>query len=262
MLDCQYRHEFSDSNAWIALADVPPKELHWPLCKGWTLGWCRTLAMPVSVQSYGCCTVVVNQCLMLCHIQCTHSPAWSEQWPGTASEVCLCLLPTSNKWATTRMRLRASLHCVFSTLVCFLNEKCESHHSPRNFIDSSTGGRVLPILIAGVSEPEIEVQWNVWLCICGLQTWSHSLSPIPVLHSLPAVNVSLWFPGITHENRLPVHPQIMLWRCPWQCIRAAHWSSVWNMLQRGRQGSSRYKMALGCFGVSDAESCHNDFWYF
>ena len=41
----------------------------------------------------------------------------------------------------------------------------------------------------GISEPETVVQWNVWLCICGLQTWSHSLSPIPVWHSLPAVDV-------------------------------------------------------------------------
>ena len=46
----------------------------------------------------------------------------------------------------------------------------------------------------GVSEPETVVQWNVWLCTCGLQTWSHSLSSIPVWHSLPAVDVSLWCP--------------------------------------------------------------------
>ena len=47
------------------------------------------------------------------------------------------------------MRLRASLHCVFSTLMCFLNERCESHHSPRNFVDSSTGRSVYPILKMG-----------------------------------------------------------------------------------------------------------------
>ena len=51
------------------------------------------------------------------------------------------------KWATTRMWLRASMHCFFSTLMCFFNERCESHHSLRNFIDSS-GRSVLPILTA------------------------------------------------------------------------------------------------------------------
>ena len=95
--DCQNRHRFSGSNAWIALSNVPLKELHWPLCTGWTLGWCRTLPMPVSVQSYGCCPVVIDRCSTLCHTQRNCSPAWSEQWPGTASEVCLCLLPTSNE---------------------------------------------------------------------------------------------------------------------------------------------------------------------
>ena len=39
MLDCPCRHEFSYSNAWTALTDVPPKELRWPLCTGWTLDW-------------------------------------------------------------------------------------------------------------------------------------------------------------------------------------------------------------------------------
>ena len=59
------------------------------------------------------------------------------------------LSPPHFKWATTRMRLRASLHRVFSTLMCFLNERCESHHSPRNFVDSSTGRSVFPILTMG-----------------------------------------------------------------------------------------------------------------
>ena len=97
MLDCQCRHEFSNSNAWAALADIPPKELRWPLWIHWTLGWCSMLLMPVSIQSYGCCPVVIDRCLTVCHTQCNHNPAWSEQWPGTASEVCLCLLATSNK---------------------------------------------------------------------------------------------------------------------------------------------------------------------
>ena len=76
-----------------SLTNVPPKELHWPLCTGWTLGWCRMLPMPVSVQSYECCPVVVGWCLMLCHTQCNHSQTWNEQWHGTASRVCLCPLP-------------------------------------------------------------------------------------------------------------------------------------------------------------------------
>ena len=85
----------------------------------------------------------------------------------------------------------------------------------------------------GVSEPETMVQWNVWLCTCGMQTWSHSLSPIPVWHSLPAVNVSLWCPESVLENRSPGHWQRVLWRCPWQYKRAAHLSSVQNMSQPG-----------------------------
>ena len=51
MLGCQRRHEFSDSNAWTALTDVPPKEFHWALCTGWRLSWYRMLPMPVSIQS-------------------------------------------------------------------------------------------------------------------------------------------------------------------------------------------------------------------
>ena len=122
-------------------------ELRWPLSTGWTLGWCRMLPMPVSVQSYECCPVVVGWCLMPCHTQCNHSQTWSEQWHGTASRVSLS--PPHFMWATTRMRLRASLQCVFSTLMCFLNERCESHHSPRNFVDSSTVRIVFPILTMG-----------------------------------------------------------------------------------------------------------------
>ena len=43
------------------------------------------------------------------------------------------LSPPHFKYPTTRMRLRASLHSVFSTLICVLKERCESHQSPRNF---------------------------------------------------------------------------------------------------------------------------------
>ena len=87
MLDCQCKHQFSHSNAWTALTDVTPKELLWPLCTGWTLGWCRMLPMPVSVQSYENWPVVVGWCLMLCHTQYNHSQTWNEQLHGTASRV-------------------------------------------------------------------------------------------------------------------------------------------------------------------------------
>ena len=53
--------------------------------------------MPVSIQSCECCPVVVDWYLMLCHTQCIRSPAWSIQWPGTVSKVCLCPLPTSSE---------------------------------------------------------------------------------------------------------------------------------------------------------------------
>ena len=94
------------------------------------------------------------------------------------------LSPPHFKWATTQMRLRASLHCVFSTLVCFLNERCESHHSPRNFIDSSTGRRVSPNLIAG----------GCWALDQGavkcmtLHLWAANLKPFLVAHSFIAFN--------------------------------------------------------------------------
>ena len=70
VLDFQCEHEFSNSNAWTTLIDVPPKEYRWPLCTGWALGWCNMLPMPVSMQSYGCSSVDVDRCLTLCHTQC------------------------------------------------------------------------------------------------------------------------------------------------------------------------------------------------
>ena len=90
--------------------------------------------------------------------------------------------PRHFKWATTRMRLRASLHCVFSTLMCFLNEMCESHHSPRNFVDSSTGRSVFPTLTVG----------GLWVRDRGavkcmtLHLWAANLKPFLVAHSCMA----------------------------------------------------------------------------
>ena len=87
------------------------------------------------------------------------------------------------KWATTRIRFRASLHCVFSTLMCFLKERRESHHSPRNFVDSSTGRNVFPILIVG----------GLWtldrgavICMT-LHFWAANLKPFLVAHSCIAL---------------------------------------------------------------------------
>ena len=63
--------------------------------------------------------------------------------------------------------------------MCFLNERCESHHSPRDFIDSSTGRRVLPILTAGglwdLDQSEIK-------CMT-LHLWAANLKPFLVTHS-------------------------------------------------------------------------------
>ena len=95
------------------------------------------------------------------------------------------LSPPHFKWATTRMRLRASLHCVFSTLIssdftlCFLKERCKSHHSPRNFVDSSTGRGVFPILMLG--SPWTLDQGAV-KCTT-LLLWAANLKPFLVAHS-------------------------------------------------------------------------------
>ena len=76
---------------------VPPKEPHWPLCTGWRLGWCRTLPMPVSIRSCGCCPVAVVCYPMLCHTQCIKSVSMSSP---------------HFKWVTTHIRLAALLHCI------------------------------------------------------------------------------------------------------------------------------------------------------
>ena len=92
------------------------------------------------------------------------------------------ILVINFKWATTRMRLRASLHCVFSILMCFLNERCESHHSPRNFVDSSTGRSVFPILtMGGLWAPDR----GAVKCMT-LYLWAANLKPFLVAHSCMA----------------------------------------------------------------------------
>ena len=95
------------------------------------------------------------------------------------------LSPPHFKCATTRMRFRASLHSVFSVLMCFLKERCESHQSPRNFVDSSTGRGALPILIFG----------GRWTLVRGavkcttLHLWAANLKPFPVVHSCMALTI-------------------------------------------------------------------------
>ena len=92
------------------------------------------------------------------------------------------LSPPRFKCATTLMRLRASLHSVFSALMCSLKERCESHHSPRNFVDSSAGRSVSLILIVGC----------LWALCRGavkcttLQLWAANLNPFLVAHSYMA----------------------------------------------------------------------------
>ena len=171
VLDCQCRHEFSDSDAWTALTDVHPKELRWPLCTGWILGWCRMLPMPDLILSYGCCPVVVDRCLMLRHTQSNHSPAWSKQWPGTASEVCLDL-PTSNEQP---LRWGWEPPCTVS-----LAHWC----APWMRGVSPTTTLLTPPMAEVCFQSGLYVrdgvQWNARLCTCGPQTWNHSLSPISV----------------------------------------------------------------------------------
>ena len=82
-----------------------PKEFRWPVCTDWRLGWYRMLPMPVAIQSCECCLVVVDWYSMLCHTQLNHIPAWSVQWPGTASEVS----PPHFKWVTTGIQSLSAL---------------------------------------------------------------------------------------------------------------------------------------------------------
>ena len=93
------------------------------------------------------------------------------------------LSPPHFKCATTRMRFRTSLHSVFSALMCFLKERWESYQSLRNFVDSSTGRGVFPILVFG----------GHWTLVQGavkcttLHLWATNLKPFPVAHSCMAL---------------------------------------------------------------------------
>ena len=120
------------------------------------------------------------------------------------------LSPSHFKCATTRVRLRASLHWAFSALMCSLKERCESHHSPRNFVDSSTGRGVSLILIMG----------GLWALCQGevkcttLHLWAANPNPFLIAHSCMAFTaccrcLSMVSRG-AFENRSPDHQKSAL----------------------------------------------------
>ena len=104
---------------------------------------CRMLQGAVLIQCCGCCPVVTGLNSMLCYTQCTHSPASSKQWLGKASGVCLYPYPLQVCNYTHEVD---DLLAMGFKYLCLLKERCESHHKPKNFIESSTGRMVFPIL--------------------------------------------------------------------------------------------------------------------
>ena len=142
-----------------------------------------------------------------------HNLAWNQQSSGTASIVSLS--PPHFECATTRMRLRTPLHWA-------LVHWCAPWRRGEN-PTTAQGILLIPQLAGvchwswswGVSGLCVWVLWKVQLYIYGLQTWTHSLLPIPVWHSLPVVGLFLWCQGGAHENKSPDHQQKLLWNCPW-----------------------------------------------
>ena len=179
--DFQCRHVFWDSNSWTALGDVPPKELHWSQHTNWRLGWCSMLPSaslnPVLWMLSSCRRLVFDA------VPYTTQP-WSslERIMAPYSIRSVSRSPPHFKCTTTQWRFRASLHCVFNTLMCFLKERCESHHSPRNFVESSTDRNVSPILIAGGLGT---LDRGAVKCMT-LHLWAANLKPFLVAHSCMA----------------------------------------------------------------------------
>ena len=65
------RRENSDSNAWVVLTNIAPKQLR----------WCRTLLMPVSIQNYSCCPITLDWYSLLCHKQCNQDQLGANNGP-------------------------------------------------------------------------------------------------------------------------------------------------------------------------------------
>ena len=140
--------------------------------------WAGAKQVSVLFQPCGCCLVVVDWYLMLCQAQYICNLVWNGQWSGTASGEYLCLLPASSMqtlgwdWG----------HSVFSVVMCFLKERCESRPSPRNFVDCSTGRGVLPSL----------TEWDYWTLGCDvvecttLHSRAANLKSLVVAHSCMA----------------------------------------------------------------------------
>ena len=105
VLGCQCRHKSSDSNAWTASTAFTSKEFHWPLCTCWRLGWCKMHQVPVSVQHCGCCPVVVDWHLMLCHTQYICNLALSYLWVIT--DICSYISQIAKTMGSTLIRYRS-----------------------------------------------------------------------------------------------------------------------------------------------------------
>ena len=165
---------------------------------------------------------------------------WTNNGTGYSIK-SVSLSPPHFKWATTRMRLRASLQCVFSTLMCFLNERLESHHSPRNFVDSSTGRIVFPILTMG----------GLWSRDRGavkcmtLHLWVANLKPFLVAHSCMAFTACCRCFSMVSRKR-PLKQNVLYWiyGLSYQIKESSlsqklDYASLGNCLKEGPQWVSR-----------------------
>ena len=132
------------------------------------------------------------------------------------------LSPPHFKCVNTRMRLWASLHWVFSALICFLKERRDSHHSPRNFVDSSTGKSVSLILIVGGLWA---LFWGAVKCTT-LHLWAANLKPFLVAHSCMAFTACCRCLSMVSRER------------PWKKIARSSTKSVLKMSMAMRDGSS------------------------
>ena len=88
------------------------------------------------------------------------------------------LPPPHFKCASTR-RLRASLHPVFSALMCFFRRGANPVTAQGVLLFPQRAGVCHWSWLWGVYGLCVWVQWNVQLYIYGLQTWPHSLLPNP-----------------------------------------------------------------------------------